>query len=172
MERIFFVMFNVSVISPHCLALTVEKNASFKVSAKIETGCELSYSDQEMNFGRHAATSQEKIKSSIINNSSTWNIRCTEKLPINISIDNGQNFLDDSRHMKNMSSSDYIPYKLYTSDRLNIEYIAGHKYELNSTTSLSSILNFSIHGIANLNNNNQPKLTGIYKDTVSLLITW
>ncbi|ENX36221.1 hypothetical protein F889_00380 [Acinetobacter colistiniresistens] len=172
MKRIVFVLCNLSIISPYCLASAPQTTSTFKVLAKLEKGCGLSYNEQKMDFGQHPAISQEKIKSSIINNTSTWNIKCSEKLPVSISIDGGQNYLNDSRRMKNMSSSDYIVYKLYSSNSLNTEYLAGQKYSLNPTTSVNSILDFSIHGVADLNNNNQPRSAGVYKDTVSILIAW
>jgi spore coat protein U-like protein len=172
MRKIIFVLCNLSIISSYCLASSPQTTSTFKVLAKLEKGCGLSYSEQKIDFGQQPAISQAKIKSSITNTASTWNIKCTEKLPVTISFDGGQNFLNNTRRMKNSSSSDYVVYKLYTSNSLNNEYLAGKSYPLNPTSSINSVLDFSIHGVADLNNNNQPRSAGIYKDTVSILITW
>lgn len=40
----------------------------------------------------------------IINSKGSWNIRCTESLPISISIDGGENLQNNTRRMKNSSS--------------------------------------------------------------------
>jgi spore coat protein U-like protein len=125
-----------------------------------------------MDFGRHSAILQEKVTSSIINTAATWNIKCTEKLPVNIILDGGENLSNNIRRMKHISSSEYINYKLYTSNSLDTEYLAGNSYSIQPTTAANPILDFSIYGVADLDNNNQPRSAGIYKDTVSILITW
>ena len=40
----------------------------------------------------------------IINSKGSWNIRCTESLPVSISIDGGENLQNNTRRMKNSSS--------------------------------------------------------------------
>ncbi|VCX11754.1 hypothetical protein BANRA_00314 [Acinetobacter baumannii] len=40
----------------------------------------------------------------VINSKGSWNIRCTESLPVSISIDGGENLQNNTRRMKNSSS--------------------------------------------------------------------
>ncbi|MDN8171650.1 Csu fimbrial biogenesis protein CsuB, partial [Acinetobacter baumannii] len=50
--------------------------------------------------------------------------------------------------------------------------IVGNKYLLPATTPTNRLANFEIYGVVDLENNNQPHVAGIYKDTVSIMITW
>ncbi|MDW5358023.1 SCPU domain-containing protein, partial [Acinetobacter baumannii] len=52
------------------------------------------------------------------------------------------------------------------------EYIVGNKYLLPTTTPTNRMANFEIYGVVDLENNNEPHTAGIYKDTVSIMITW
>ncbi|HCV3171368.1 TPA: Csu fimbrial biogenesis protein CsuB, partial [Acinetobacter baumannii] len=73
---------------------------------------------------------------------------------------------------KNGSSTNYLSYKLYNSSSLSNEYIVGNKYLLPATTPTNRLANFEIYGVVDLENNNEPHAAGIYKDTVSIMITW
>ncbi|MBU0383482.1 Csu fimbrial biogenesis protein CsuB, partial [Acinetobacter baumannii] len=55
---------------------------------------------------------------------------------------------------------------------LSNEYIVGNKYLLPATTPTNRLANFEIYGVVDLENNNEPHAAGIYKDTVSIMITW
>ncbi len=57
-------------------------NSSFKVQAKIENGCSIDNIEQKIDFGQYSALSKDKVVASIINSKSSWNIRCTESLPV------------------------------------------------------------------------------------------
>ena len=48
----------------------------------------------------------------------------------------------------------------------------GNKYLLPATTPTNRLANFEIYGVVDLENNNEPHVAGIYKDTVSIMITW
>ncbi|HCV3129133.1 TPA: Csu fimbrial biogenesis protein CsuB, partial [Acinetobacter baumannii] len=48
----------------------------------------------------------------------------------------------------------------------------GNKYLLPATTPTNRLANFEIYGVVDLENNNEPHAVGIYKDTVSIMITW
>ncbi|MBD0444191.1 spore coat U domain-containing protein [Acinetobacter nosocomialis] len=147
-------------------------NSSFKVQAKIENGCSIDNIEQKMDFGQYSALSKDKVVASIINSKSSWNIRCTESLPVSISIDGGENLQNNIRRMRNSSSSNYLPYKLYNSSSLSGEYVIGNKYLLPATIPTNRLANFEIYGVVDLENNNESHAAGIYKDTVSIMITW
>ncbi len=55
---------------------------------------------------------------------------------------------------------------------LSTEYVVGNKYLLPATTPTNRLANFEIYGVVDLENNNEPHTAGIYKDTVSIMITW
>jgi len=74
--------------------------------------------------------------------------------------------------IENGSSTNYLSYKLYNSSSLSNEYIVGNKYLLPATTPTNRLANFEIYGVVDLENNNEPHAAGIYKDTVSIMITW
>lgn len=171
MKKIVLILLVFS-LSLSVYAVSPETQSTFKVQAKIEKGCSLKNIEQNIDFGQHAALSQNKINASIINSGMTWSIKCTEKMPVSIMLNEGENFENSNRRMKHSSISEYIDYKLYTSSTLNSEYLAGNSYSLTPTTAANPILDFSIYGVANLGNNNQSRSAGIYKDTVLILITW
>ena len=52
------------------------------------------------------------------------------------------------------------------------EYASGSSYSLTPTTAVNTLLDFSVYAVADLNNNNQPRSAGLYKDTVAITITW
>ncbi|MCA4228206.1 spore coat U domain-containing protein, partial [Acinetobacter baumannii] len=84
----------------------------------------------------------------------------------------GAKLENNIRLMKNGSSTNYLSYKLYNSSNLSNEYIVGNKYLLPATTPTNRLANFEIYGVVDLENNNEPHAAGIYKDTVSIMITW
>ncbi|NUE94045.1 SCPU domain-containing protein, partial [Acinetobacter seifertii] len=47
-----------------------------------------------------------------------------------------------------------------------------NKYLLPTTTPTNRLVNFEIYGVVDLGNNNESHTAGIYKDTVSIMITW
>ncbi|USP41639.1 spore coat U domain-containing protein [Acinetobacter sp. XS-4] len=149
-----------------------QSSSSFKVQATIENGCSIDNIEQMIDFGQYSALSNNKIVSNVINTNSTWNIRCTENLPVNVSLDGGDNLENNTRRMKNSTSSDYIAYKLYNSSGLTTEYLVGNTYSLPTTSVANHLVNFEIYGVVDLGNNNEARATGIYKDTVSIMITW
>ena len=63
-------------------------------------------------------------------------------------------------------------YQLYQNSNLQNEYTSGNSYSLTSTTTSNTLLGFSVYGVADLNNNNEPRSAGLYKDTVAITITW
>jgi Uncharacterized secreted protein len=158
-------------VSQCIYAADPQLSSSFKVQAKIENGCSIDNIEQSINFGQYSALSKDKVVSNIINSKDSWNIRCTENLPVSISIDGGENLDNNIRRMKN-SSSNYLSYKLYNSNNLTTEYIVGNKYLLPTTTPTNRLVNFEIYGVVDLGNNNESHTAGIYKDTVSIMITW
>ncbi len=172
MKNIFLIFIGLSFSSQACFAAISQTKTNLKIQAKIEKGCSLTNKEYQLDFGRHPSVSQEKIIANVINNSSSWNLKCTEKIPVNISINSGENVLTNMRRMKSLSSFDYINYKLYNSFKLDSEYEIGKVYSLQPTTVDNPVLNFSIYGVADLSNNNLPRETGIYRDTVSILIAW
>ncbi|HCW3749053.1 spore coat U domain-containing protein [Acinetobacter baumannii] len=158
--------------SQYLYAADPQTSSSFKVQATIENGCSIDNVEQKIDFGQHSALSNDKIVSNIINTNTTWNIRCTEDLPVNILLDGGENLENKTRRMKNSTSSDYIAYKLYNSSGLTTEYSAGNTYSLPTTSVANHLVNFGVYGVVDLENNNEARATGIYKDTVSIMITW
>jgi spore coat protein U-like protein len=159
-------------VSPFIYAQDPQYTSNFKVQAKIENGCSIDNIEQNIDFGKYSALSKDKAVANIINSKGSWNIRCTESLPVSISIDGGENLDNNIRRMKNSSSSNYLSYKLYNSSGLTTEYVVGNKYLLPATTQANRLANFEIYGVVDLDNNNEPHTAGIYKDTVSIMITW
>lgn len=149
-----------------------ETTASFQIQATIENGCELNSNEQLLDFGRHALMLQNHVNGSVINTAQTWNIQCTARLPVMVMLNGGDYFSNNSRRLKHELRNDFIAYRLYQTTNLQNEYVRGNTYPLTSTTSLNSVLNFSVYGVADLNNNNQPRSAGRYKDTVAITITW
>ncbi|WP_047426663.1 spore coat U domain-containing protein [Acinetobacter sp. neg1] len=172
MKNIFLITVGFVFFNQVCFSAIPQTRVNLKIQAKIEKGCSLTNKEYQLDFGRHPSVSQEKVTANVINNSSSWNLKCTENMPVNISINGGENVLTSIRRMKHLSSSDYINYKLYNSFKLDGEYEIGKVYSLQPTTVDNSILNFSIYGVADLSNNNLPREAGIYRDTVSILIAW
>lgn len=66
-----------------------QTSQNFKVQATLENGCSITNNEQLLNFGQHAALTDLKAIGQIENNAQTWNIRCTQKLPVFISINGG-----------------------------------------------------------------------------------
>ena len=146
-------------------------SASFKVQAIIESGCKLSNVEQLLDFGRHPVAGQQ-LKGSVINTAQSWNIRCTARLPVKVTLSGGDHFLNNSRRMKHAQQNEFVSYQLYQDSNLQREYASGNTYTLTPTTVSNSLLNFSVYGLVDLNNNNQPRSAGLYKDTVAITITW
>lgn len=172
MKKILFIIL-LSTYVNSIYAANPQTKSTFIVQAGIEKGCSLDNRDQNIEFGKHSALSQAKFISSIVNSKSTWNIKCTENMPVNIMINEGDNFDSSNvRRMKHNNSPEYVKYRLYTSSSLDSEYLAGNVYPLVPVNSTNSILDFSIYGVADLENNNQSRSAGTYKDSVSILISW
>ena len=162
------------------LALTInnaslaETSSSFEVSAKIENGCIISNLNQKLDFGSKSAFSQEVVFAQITNNAQSWDIQCTVGLPVSINLNSGDNFGNGSRRLKLPSSpqSEYIPYRLYSDAARSNEYISGQNFDLSSSPTNASTLQFSIYGAADLTNSNQFRPAGKYSDLVSITISW
>lgn len=153
-----------------CLAQT--KSSQFKVSANIVKGCAITNRDQTIDLGKHPVISQDLVKGAVLNSTQTWNIRCTENLPITLAIDGGQNYSNGTRRLKNENISDYINYQLHANSALSFEYAAGKIYSPQVTTQANPVLAFVVYSAADLNNNGQVRSAGVYKDTVAITITW
>lgn len=145
--------------------------ASFNITAAIENGCSLSNAEQVLDFGHHPVTSSDKVQSFILNTAQSWNIRCTQDLPVSVMLGGGNNAENNIRRMKHESQSNFVPYRLYQNSDLKNEYVIGGYYQLTPTTTSNPILNFSIYGVADLNTT-QPKSAGLYKDRVAITISW
>ncbi|MFW1737028.1 MULTISPECIES: spore coat U domain-containing protein [unclassified Acinetobacter] len=146
--------------------------ANFKVQATIENGCKLSNVEQRLNFGRHPVVGQGKLTGSVVNTAQSWNIQCTARLPVKVMLNGGDHFSNNSRRMKHAQQNEFVSYQLYQNSNLQNEYTSGNSYSLTSTTTSNTLLGFSVYGVADLNNNNQPRSAGLYKDTVAITITW
>ncbi len=105
MKYFYFKAILLLSVSPFVYAVDPQLNSSFKVQAKIENGCSIDNIEQKIDFGKYSALSKDKVVSNIINSKESWNIRCTESLPVSISIDGGENLQNNIRRMKNGSSS-------------------------------------------------------------------
>lgn len=171
MDKVNLKIIILLLVSQNLYAADPQTSSTFKVQAKIEKGCSIGSADQTLDYGRHSSLSEERVVNSIINSDSTWNIKCTEKLPITVSIDGGENINNNVRRMKHSALDEYVGYILYSSNDLTSEYVVGNTYALNSTDELNPMLNFSIYGLVDLNNNKE-KSAGIYKDTISIVLTW
>lgn len=158
---------------PICVnAATITPKATIKFQAKIEKGCQLSNKEQSLNFNQHAALSQHKVEANIQNNAQSWNIRCTEKMPISIQLNAGDHASNQNWRMKHSVSEQYIPYLLYQDSAKSKPYETGQAVALIPATQQSEAIEFSIFAVADLNNNNQPRAAGIYQDRVAITITW
>lgn len=149
-----------------------QTTASFRVQATIENGCALSNVEQLIDFGRHPVVSQDKLMWGGINTAQSWNIRCTAQLPVKIMLNAGDNFSNSFRQMKHSQRNEFLSYQLYQDTNLLNEYVSGNAYPLTPTTASNSLLNFSVYGFVDLDNNNQPRSAGLYKDSVAITITW
>lgn len=152
--------------------VSAETKATFKVQATIANGCGLSNVEQRLDFGQHPGVVQGQLKGHVINTAQSWNIRCTERLPVKVMLNGGDHFSNNSRRMKHAQQNEFVPYQLYQDSFLKSEYASGSTYSLSPTTVLNSVLGFAVYGVADLNNNNQPRSAGLYKDTVAITITW
>lgn len=154
-----------------CHAVEPQTTSSFKVVATIEKGCSLSHVEQVLDFGRHPVTAQNKVNAVVMNTKQSWNIRCTQKIPINIMLGSGEHTAQNIRRMKHVQQADYVSYRLYQNSDLKNEYVSGQYYALPPSTNSSQAINFSIYGVADLKTD-QPKSAGIYKDRVAITISW
>jgi spore coat protein U-like protein len=147
-------------------------SATLMVSATIENGCSLSNTEQTLDFGQQPAMSQSNLNTQVINSAQTWNLRCTQNLPVSVRLSGGDSFLNNQRRMKLVGQNEFVPYRLYQKSDLSAEYISGNSYSLTPATASNNLINFAVYGVANLNNNNQPRAAGLYKDTVAITISW
>lgn len=147
-------------------------DATFTVQATIANGCGLSNVEQQLDFGRHPVVMQGKLSGSVINTTQSWNIQCTARLPVQVMLNGGDHFSNNFRRMKHAQQNEFVPYQLYQDSSLQGEYASGSTYSLTPTTTLNTVLGFAVYGVADLNNNNQPRSAGLYKDTVAITITW
>lgn len=147
-------------------------SATFKVEATIQNGCSLSSSEQTLDFGQQPALSQANLTTQVINTAQTWNLRCTQNLPVSVMLGSGDSFLNNQRRMKLVGQNEFVPYRLYQKNDLSAEYVSGNSYSLTPATASNNLMNFGVYGVANLNNNNQPRAAGLYKDTVAVTISW
>ncbi len=151
---------------------TAKPSAQLKVSATIVPGCLLSNVEQHIFFNKRPATVQTKVTVQISNTSQSWNIRCTEKISVTIKLSNGENFLNNHWRMKHQSQDEYIPYLFYQDSSAQVEYKAGEAVSLAATTAQERTLQFLILAVADLNNDNQARSAGVYKDSVTITIAW
>ena len=149
-----------------------ETEATFTVQARIANGCGLSNVEQQLDFGRHPVVAQGKLSGSVINTTQSWNIQCTARLPVKVMLNGGDHFSNNFRRMKHEQQNEFVPYQLYQDSNSQREYTSGDTYPLTATTALDTILGFAVYAVADLNNNNQPRSAGLYKDTVAITITW
>ncbi|MFW2080645.1 spore coat U domain-containing protein [Acinetobacter guillouiae] len=149
-----------------------ETEATFTVQARIANGCGLSNVEQQLDFGRHPVVAQGKLSGSVINTTQSWNIQCTARLPVKVMLNGGDHFSNNFRRMKHEQQNEFVSYQLYQDSNSQREYTSGDTYPLTATTALDTILGFAVYAVADLNNNNQPRSAGLYKDTVAITITW
>ncbi|MFW1744656.1 spore coat U domain-containing protein [Acinetobacter guillouiae] len=149
-----------------------ETEATFTVQATIANGCGLSSVEQQLDFGRHPVVAQGKLSGSVINTTQSWNIQCTARLPVQVMLNGGDHFSNNFRRMKHEQQNEFVSYQLYQDSTSQREYTSGDTYPLTATTALDTVLGFAVYGVADLNNNNQPRSAGLYKDTVAITITW
>jgi len=149
-----------------------ETEATFTVQARIANGCGLSNVEQLLDFGRHPVVAQGQLKGSVINTTQSWNIQCTARLPVKVMLNGGDHFSNNFRRMKHEQQNEFVSYQLYQDSNSQREYTSGDTYPLTATTALDTILGFAVYAVADLNNNNQPRSAGLYKDTVAITITW
>ncbi|MFW1853279.1 spore coat U domain-containing protein [Acinetobacter guillouiae] len=149
-----------------------ETEATFTVQATIANGCGLSSVEQQLDFGRHPVVAQGKLSGSVINTTQSWNIQCTARLPVKVMLNGGDHFSNNFRRMKHAQQNEFVSYQLYQDSNSQREYTSEDTYPLTATTALDTILGFAVYAVADLNNNNQPRSAGLYKDTVAITITW
>lgn len=149
-----------------------ETEATFTVQATIANGCVLSSVEQQLDFGRHPVVAQGKLSGSVINTTQSWNIQCTARLPVKVMLNGGDHFSNNFRRMKHAQQNEFVSYQLYQDSNSQREYTTGDTYPLTATTALDTVLGFAVYAVADLNNNNQPRSAGLYKDTVAITITW
>lgn len=149
-----------------------ETQATFKVQATIANGCGLSNVEQRLDFGRHPVVVQGRLTGAVVNTAQSWNIQCTARLPVQVMLNGGDHFSNNSRRMKHAQQNEFVSYQLYQDSNFQREYASGSTYSLTSTTALNTLLDFAVYAVADLNNNNQPRSAGLYKDTVAITITW
>ena len=147
-------------------------DATFTVQATIANGCGLSSVEQQLDFGRHPVVTQGKLSGSVINTTQSWNIQCTARLPVKVMLNGGDHFSNNFRRMKHAQQNEFVSYQLYQDSNSQREYTSGDTYPLMATTALDTVLGFAVYAVADLNNNNQPRSAGLYKDTVAITITW
>ncbi|MFW1815844.1 spore coat U domain-containing protein [Acinetobacter guillouiae] len=149
-----------------------ETEVTFTVQATIANGCGLSSVEQQLDFGRHPVVTEGKLSGSVINTTQSWNIQCTARLPVKVMLNGGDHFSNNFRRMKHEQQNEFVSYQLYQDSNSQREYTNGDTYPLTATTALDTVLGFAVYGVADLNNNNQPRSAGLYKDTVANTITW
>ncbi|WP_081407327.1 spore coat U domain-containing protein [Acinetobacter sp. A47] len=152
-------------------AAEAQTRQNFKVQATLEKGCSITNNEQLLNFGQHAAITQIQPRAQIENNAQSWNIRCTQQLPVTVSLNAGEHAQTALRQMKHTAKNEFIAYRLYSKADQKNEYIAGQAYALPATTASNPVLNFSIFGTVELSQA-QLHSPGLYQDTVAITISW
>ncbi|AOA59814.1 hypothetical protein BFG52_00900 [Acinetobacter larvae] len=149
-----------------------ETQANFKVSAKIARGCSIGSTSQQLNFGRYAALSNDLVDAQLSNALDTWNIQCTEKIPVKISLDAGEYASAGWRRMKHSVAQAYIPYALYQDSAHQQAYVANQNIRLERSSSNGNLLQFSIFAVVDLANSTRSNIAGLYQDNVAITIAW
>lgn len=160
------------VLSGIACADLPKPTATIEARATIVRGCQLSNIEQMLSFNKQAAMTQSKVEAHIENTSQSWSIRCTANTPVSIKLNNGENFLNDHWRMKHQTKDEYIPYLFFQDSGEQFEYKAGEAVNLSATNEQQAILRFSFFALVDLNNGNQARSAGIYKDSVAITIAW
>lgn len=171
MKRLIFGVLlglNISAV----FAAEAQTRQEFKVQATLEKGCAVTNNEQLLNFGQHAAITDIKPSAQIDNNAQSWHIRCTQQLPVSVSLNAGEHAAQTTlRQMKHAAKNEFIAYRLYSQADQKNEYIAGKAYALPVTTASNPVVNFSIFGTVELSQA-QLHSPGLYQDTVAITISW
>lgn len=144
---------------------------TFQVTAAIVAGCVVSGTNTgtygTLNFGSRAGVGTATVNASFVQ-SSTINLACTPGTTLNMSINGGSNY-GSTRNLKNTSTTDLVPYRIYTSS----SYSAASEIPVNQNVALS---------YSNANNITLPiygqlKMSGVYRagsyaDTLTVTLSW
>ncbi|WP_442954669.1 Csu type fimbrial protein [Pantoea sp. LMR881] len=144
-------------------------STTFQVSASIVAGCVISGTNigvlGTLDFGTQSGVATNSVSTSFVK-SSTINLACTPGTTLSMTINGGNNYTS-TRNLKLASSSNTLPYYLYTNAAHTNAIPVGQPVAL--TYSNANNITLPIYGLLQLPGSTR---AGVYTDTLTVTLSW